>query len=219
MGTATEETFLPMDNEISNIAELDECLKLAAIRSNPPKSIGVDLDGVIFETNWSEAVNLLFKKNIQLESIYCHNLQECLGLTPLQLHQLFTLVLYRDAPVVPKALEVLTELKDSYRILLVTERWRFVPKQITLAWLTRHEIPYDDICWLGELSDNLPYSVDYLIDDNITKALNLIGQVNKRVLLFNYPWNQGSLNINKLFVRIYGWLELQYLSDELFHEN
>lgn len=77
----------------------------------------------------------------------------------------------------------------------------------TREWLRSKDISYSELVFLdsgGRRAD--PINVDMVVEDNLENAIEWSQRV-KKVLLYDHPWNR-SLNIEKLFKRVYSWKEV-----------
>lgn len=100
--------------------------------------------------------------------------------------------IYYDMEVFPGVSEALHRLSDEgHRIIFITSRFvnpgqhaRVVSD--TVAWLDKHDLPYDDILFLR---DKHLFTADVFIDDAPDKVTNL-QNAGHNVIIFDAPYNQ-----------------------------
>jgi 5'-nucleotidase len=100
--------------------------------------------------------------------------------------------MFRDMPVIPGCAEALWRLSDAgVWIRLITHRlytnWgHAVAVADTVAWLDEHEIPYRDLCFLGQKPQ---VEADAYLDDapHNVEALRATGG---HVIVFDQPYNR-----------------------------
>lgn len=167
--------------------------------------IGVDIDGVIadFVTTFRRLVKKKYGVSISENDIYAHDLFLVLGVPEGEAKQLIRETLKAKLKLVPKAKESLARLSECNEIFIVTARPKDLLKQ-TVKWLKFNRINYHEIVQQDEgqkYRSNL--KLDVVVEDNLTEALKWLGKA-KNVLIFDHPWNR-SLNVRRLFTRVYDW--------------
>ena len=93
--------------------------------------------------------------------------------------------LFSNAPALPNIKEALDILRKQGKIVIVTYQKSLVNKIDCLEWLDKHQIYYDDICFL---KDKTLLHADYLIDDN---HWNFQGSYVTNGILINAPYNKN----------------------------
>lgn len=170
--------------------------------------IGVDIDGVVsnFVKNFRVIVNKAYNIDLREQDIYVHDIYLALGISKAEAYKHIYECLTQDLEVIEGAKEGLTRLCNDHEILILTAR----PKElngITEKWLKRNNIPYHNLIHLDEGNKyKADVKLDIIIEDNLTDALNYIGK-SKVILVYDHPWNK-SLNVKKLFQRVYSWTEI-----------
>lgn len=73
-------------------------------------------------------------------------------------------VLYQSSTFlnVSKAIKKLRD--NGHKVIITTWQYNTLNKSLTLGWLAKHNIEYDDICFT---KDKFLIEADYLIDDNL----------------------------------------------------
>ncbi|MGQ0617438.1 MAG: 5' nucleotidase, NT5C type [Acidimicrobiia bacterium] len=163
--------------------------------------LGVDLDGVCgdYTTAFGRVVGR--ERGIdpsQLEPDRSWNFDEW-GLAEVggfdRLHRVAVLEhrMFLEMPVMPGCADALWRLSDAgVWIRIITHRlcvnWgHAVAVSDTVAWLDRHDIPYRDLCFLG---DKPQVGADCYVDDSptIVESLRAAGS---NVIVFDAPYNAG----------------------------
>ena len=103
-------------------------------------------------------------------------------------------------PMLPGAKFVLNLLRHRYRILIVTAR-RPTSRPQTLAWLTAHQIYFDEL-YHAEDKTEIPESIALAVDDHPVHA-QAYCELGARVFLMDQPWNQSVSH--PLMTRVDGW--------------
>ena len=107
-------------------------------------------------------------------------------------------------PLVPGARRVLRQLREGYRIVLITAR-RPTARLQTLAWLEEHGVPFDELHHAKDKTD-VAEGIVLAVDDHPEHVNDYLEQ-GIRVFLMDQPWNrtfsaQGA-------TRVAGWDELR----------
>lgn len=103
-------------------------------------------------------------------------------------------------PIFPGAKLALQRLQEQYRIIIITAR-RPSSRPQTLAWLRRHQIPFDELYHTDEKVD-VPERIVMAVDDHPAHAQGFYEQ-GIPVFLMDQPWNRGISH--PLMVRVTGW--------------
>ena len=117
--------------------------------------------------------------------------------------------IWMDVSPIRDSIESLRSLRKKAKIIIATARPLEV-KDVTIRWLKKHKVPYDEIHFTLTkkhlLPGNLRYKFHYFIEDHPEYALR-IADLGIKVLLFSYPWNKkikSHLNIK----RVCNWSEI-----------
>jgi uncharacterized HAD superfamily protein len=170
--------------------------------------LGFDVDGVIadFVSGFANAVKRRYGLVLREEDVCHHDLGLVLGISEGEKDRLIRETMRENLPLITGARESLARLYDhGHRIVIMT--WR--PREFadsTREWLRSKDISYSELVFLdsgGRRAD--PINVDMVVEDNLENAIEWSQKV-KKVLLYDHPWNR-SLNIEKLFRRVYSWKE------------
>ena len=120
--------------------------------------------------------------------------------------------MFRHMPVLAGAAEVLWRLSDAgVWLRLITHRlyanWgHAVAVADTVAWLDENNIPYRDLCFLG----NKPQvEADAYLDD-APHNLEALTRAGNTVIVFDQPYNRGVEGL-----RARGWAEVERLVEQL----
>ncbi len=171
--------------------------------------IGVDIDNVIADTE-KEVRRILFdKRGVKLhrEDIINYSLENIAGIEREDLQDILEMFnqgdIFLKLDVIEGARETMENLKRYHRIVLVTSRPPSVEDK-TRRWLSREQIPYDELHFAGESKVNgIPYEL--FLEDQGNFAWEL-AEDGTFVLLFDAPWNRelAHENIN----RVYNWQDV-----------
>lgn len=185
------------------------------------KAIGIDIDGVIGDSDkiFRKYMNQYFNLKLKRKDIKEFYYEKVLSISPEEItpfwEEFNNKGYWMEIPLVDNAKSSIDYLKEKYAIILITARTENI-KDLTLAWLEKHKIKYDQLHFLNEneskitkvLQNNI--SLNALIDDKLENALNFAGE-GTRVFLFDYPWNQFDKKVENL-IRVKGWCDiLSYL--------
>ncbi len=184
-------------------------------------AIGIDIDGVIGDSDkiFRKYMNQYFNLKLKRKDIKEFYYEKVLSMNPEDIQPFWEEFnnkgYWMEIPLLNNAKSSIDYLKEKYAIILITARTEKI-KDLTLAWLEKHKIKYDQLHFLNEneskitkvLQNNI--SLNALIEDKLENALNFAGE-GTRVFLFDYPWNQFEKKIENL-IRVKGWCDiLSYL--------
>lgn len=111
------------------------------------------------------------------------------------------------------SMEAIKKLAEKHELLIVTSR-TISKEEKTKAWINKH---FPDISKIYFTRENYfaeqktkaeickKIGAEILIEDNL-KYANQCADAGIKVLLFDYPWNQG--NLNPLITRVKRWDEI-----------
>ncbi len=166
-------------------------------------SILIDIDGVICEYDFPRIVKEKFDILLDPESIFAYDLADVLGVSPVDIDNMFRGQVYGPARFIKGSLEVLNQWQDKgYDIEIFSNRVKYMGKDGLIQWLIGNNIPFNGI----DLNGKGRY--DYHIDDSPGK---LASTDSLHKILFNHPWNRRCLDIHKLFNRVFSWEEIKTL--------
>ncbi|WP_300667688.1 bifunctional metallophosphatase/5'-nucleotidase [Desulfoluna sp.] len=193
--------------------------------------IFIDLDDVISETTrtYPALVTREFGIDATYEEIAHFDLSHSFGLTRAQLEHLFHVVHQEEVLMgfspVPGVRETLTTWQTAgYPLHVVTGR---PPKtrEVSLAWLTRENIPFDrfDICdkygrhdpsqgsflTLDKIKGR-PYTL--AVEDSLSMATFLGEAMQVPTFLYNRPWNQTDTPC-PTYTRCVSWRDIDRKAD------
>lgn len=174
-------------------------------------NISLDIDGVIinFVSSFSRSVKKKLNYDLKYEDIYCHDIGQVLGVTKEIIHDLVheTLVT-NDFDIIDQAKDSIQYLYKNHQINLITGRDEQYKAQ-TLDLLKRHDIPFHSLhfCnYMKKYQVELPH--DIFVEDSVQEAVILSQKKEIRVLLFDHPWNQNTLDIMSSFKRVFNWSDI-----------
>ena len=201
------------------------------------KIIGVDIDGVIAEfveqlcIYYNQKYNILFKK----EDFKTYNLWETLNISKEDTEEIIKTLkdinYFEQIRPVDGSLQSIRILKDSFKLILITSRQRYLYKQ-TIDWINRYfpncfseiyfsynHIEYNDIEYnpvrlektlLTKIQTKADICVEKGVDIMIEDSLEFSLECSERginVLLLDRPWNQSN-NLPENIRRVYSWYEI-----------
>ncbi len=125
-----------------------------------------------------------------------------------EFYNLFGKLLHKEAKIRLGAKEVISGLYDNHQIHFVTAREEKM-RDISLEWLTKHQIPMDSISLLGshnKVSKAEQLGCDIFIEDRYDNAIQL-SQAGFDVLLIDCNYNNGVLPSN--VKRVKHWFQIE----------
>lgn len=165
------------------------------------KRLLLDIDGVICEYQFSKIVKSFFGIDLSSKAIFAYDLADVLGVAPALINTMFKEQVYGPPNFINGSLEVLQSWKDKgYRILIFSNRVKYMGIFALGQWLIDYKIPFDDI----DIYATGEY--DYHIDD-VPSKLASTQSITK--LLYTQPWNKGCLDIQKQMIRVNSWVEIK----------
>lgn len=195
-------------------------------------NIGVDLDDVMVDLvhPFLEFYNRKYKKSFSYEDIKSYNFWES-GIGNTREEAIRFVEEFSDSDeferigLVEGTYEGISELKRSGEVFVITSRpIKFEDK--TRRFLEYHfpfrlPVYFSTDFHGGEGKTKAGFTkklgVDYFIDDCLKYATDC-AKFCKKVLLFNRPWNHGSLDGNGNIIRINNWREILAHFDEIKRE-
>ena len=175
------------------------------------KTIYVDLDDVLCETarHFLVIVAREFNKRIAYEDLTNFAIGSSCGLRPAETDELYRIVhrpdeLMQMAPIDGAIATLQQWANNGYEIAIVTGR---PPESYepSLAWLTRHRVPYASFCMVDKYSrfatDNtIAIRLDELaqqkycwaVEDSLPMAKFPASRMELPVALIDCPWNRAS---------------------------
>lgn len=166
--------------------------------------IGIDVDCVLRDIipptlEWWERMTGIRKYREDIDEWEFHKCLDVdlLGVLPSAFYQIWFAMprIWRHAPPVLGAMKVITELRNSNEIVIVTYQPTYLQRIWTLEWLNEH---------FRDMFESLVFTkrkglvrADVLIDDGPHNFEGFGG----KTILFSQPWNQNDDG----HTRIYGW--------------
>lgn len=182
--------------------------------------IGLDIDGVIADSFpvFREELNKYYGKDIikiddcDISKVYNVDWADLDSFFDQNVEYLFS------APkVMDGALETINHwLKAGHEIIIVTARKKGLEEKITMEWLHKNNVPYNEVVFAGGASKTFAvkeHLIDVFVDDFISNALE-IAALNIPVLLLDAPYNQGKLPEG--VVRCYSWEDIKNQIEKRF---
>ncbi len=195
-------------------------------------NIGIDIDNTISTTRetilyFAEKFNRENGRGNQFDMAY-YNLEKSLGWDS-STSQLFLSTyladIYRQVLPKPHAAEVISELHQQHRIILITSRNQRdeTVTDITKHWLSQHKIAYDKLVMnttnnmhhFSKLADCLDNGVELMIEDHHDLSLEL--STHLPVILFDYPYNTHLSHDN--IIRVQNWLEVKQVIEKILSQK
>lgn len=166
-------------------------------------NIIIDIDGCICNYDFPTLIKKYFGVEVPNKAVLFYSLEDCLGLPPSAVTEMFREEVHAPPNFVPGAIKVMTDLlDDGHNISLFTNRIMFTSTYELENWLDKYEIPYTNIV----LPESLPSYAHAMIDDSPRKLL-MADQITriKHLLLFDNPWNRKCLDVLHKFERVKTW--------------
>ncbi|MGG1663412.1 hypothetical protein [Brevibacillus sp. NRS-1366] len=182
-------------------------------------TIGIDIDGTV--TSPSSIVPLMnesFGKDLRYEDCYEYNLANVYNITDAEFDDWLDQNggrLYDESPVHGNADQILRKWHSQFRLVYISAR-DARHRDVTLNWFSRFDIPFHEIDLVGshdKLAAARKWQVDLFMEDRLENALQLSEALQIPVLLFDTPYNQGTLP--KLVHRVTSWDDVQEKVSEL----
>jgi uncharacterized protein len=191
--------------------------------------IGIDIDNTVCETfpKYLERYNRHFGRSLKFEEIktqYFIGTND--GLTKVQSESFINILLHDEEfsfalNPVDKAKEVVSKWKElGHSIHFISARPK-TTRRITLNWLKKHKFWFDDstldLIDPGEKNFEVykkNAAKDRFLDIMIEDSISIANSIGTKVLLLDYPWNQGLLNSN--VTRVNDWMEVENIVDNMF---
>ncbi|MCK8827206.1 hypothetical protein MWH25_05560 [Natroniella acetigena] len=186
------------------------------------KIIGVDIDGVLTaegegEDNiWHQAICNHFDLTERKEDVY--HFGDAYGLTDEQVEEFMEVnssKIYESADSCSHAKEVLNRLQEKgFTIILVTARID-AHNQVTLKWLERHQIPYDELIHNENKAEACQKKgIELFIDDMLANVL-AVKKAGVEALLMDMHHNR---HYKGDVIRVSNWLEIEAEIENFFNE-
>lgn len=174
----------------------------------------IDIDGTVTEPfYWLNRANKFFGKQVKPEDVSVYEIHRVLDIAEDDYNEFYDLygqLLHKEAEARFGASEVLKRLYDHHNIHFVTAR-EGVMKDVSVAWLEKHEMPMDSIWLLGshyKVDQARELKSDLFIEDNYSNALQL-AKAGFDVLLIDCSYNKGNLPHN--VTRVKNWFQIKTL--------
>ena len=186
--------------------------------------IGIDIDGVIYQTEnlfreYSEQFNkLIGGKVIKADELKISDRYDWGKEQVNKFIKDFYYEIKKNAPLYPKAQEIIQKLKKDNQIVFITSRGIIDNSEVdlTLERLSLDKIPYDKIIFnqKSKLKACKEFGVDLMIDDYY-KVVDELNENGVNCLYFRDKRNKTSQS-NAL--EVYSWNEIDCLIDEISKE-
>ena len=158
-------------------------------------NIGIDLDGVTFDTeNWlrtfAEIYDIEIGKSgvVTAEEFLVQNRMDWTEEEYRDFVGKYAMYIEKNTPLMPGIKVVLDKLRDmGHRLIVITARgdWGPMEEDITEEVLEKHNIKFDKICYMckDKLSKCQEEEIDYMIDDSY-KHIEKLSQAGINCLYF-----------------------------------
>lgn len=189
------------------------------MRQNKNLTIGIDIDGTVTDPgSILPFMNEAFGRNLSLADCLEYDLSNVYGIPSDELNQWFDEqgdILYGSAVLHHMADKVLQQWYQTHRLVYISARdKKHLP--ITFDWFERFQIPYHDVELIGshdKISSARKWGIEVFLEDRLENALQISEELHIPVLLFDTPYNQGTLP--SLVKRISSWEEGNHLLHDL----
>jgi uncharacterized HAD superfamily protein len=173
------------------------------------KSIGIDLDGVVFDT-WPFLVKE-FNKKFDLQKEPKGNeffLERVFGLTKSKVNKILKQIDFTAVPVIEDAIEVINGFyKEDYKISFITSRDP-IHKVPTRRNLERLGIKFHHLLFQ---SNKVPaakrYKIRFYIDDD-NSIINKMAESGVYSFLYSHDYNIDR-EVRKEVIRVHNWNEIE----------
>ncbi|MGI6491125.1 MAG: hypothetical protein GX949_05425 [Peptococcaceae bacterium] len=174
--------------------------------------VGVDIDGVLADSLslWLKELNSYFNKSIEMPQTSLQDICVAYGIREEDLlafmRERGSFFVTEPKPL-PGAAHYLNEIKKNHDIFIVSARDEAFGKE-TREWLSKHNLPYDEILLLGDHDKTgacLDNGLNVMIDDMLRISVE-VSSAGVPVLLMDAPYNQGDLP--DLVYRARSWREI-----------
>lgn len=180
-------------------------------------TIFIDIDNIVadFETAFRIYINKKLNKNLRKEDICYYEFHRCFNINEseeMKLHNDFIEDRqYEKIKPISGTKEGIQGISQNSKIKFITSRSEDLEKK-TRNWFIRHKIPVNSKSFIFT-DDKISYSkyFDLIIEDKWEDALK-IAYKNKKVILFDYPWNRKYDKHNNIIKhinisRVENWIE------------
>lgn len=182
--------------------------------------IGVDIDGVLLNLieKVCEIFNELYHTDYTENNIRRWEFFKDWNVSEEVIYNVFYIAYEKSTTlslIDDKAPQILKELNKKYRVDLVTAR-NFKYESQLIERLNSLEIKkgvhYENLIHVEPKPYDVKIKLDYniLIDDNPNLVDSIEGYSNKRILLYDQPWNQR-ITEKKNVSRVYNWKQIRNL--------
>jgi len=178
----------------------------------------IDIDNIVadFESAFRRFLNKKLHKKSKREDICEFDFYKCFKITKEEEKRLHNEFMkhngYKKLKYVKGSIEGIKELREFCNIKFLTSRPQEI-RDTTIKWFNKIKIPlkHEDLIFSRDKL-NHEMKFDVIIEDRWEDALRL-AQKNKKVILFDYPWNRKTdKNGNPLghrnIIRIFNWKEI-----------
>ncbi|QQE75598.1 hypothetical protein KDJ56_06435 [Brevibacillus composti] len=177
--------------------------------------IGIDIDGTVTEpSSIVPMMNESFGKHLRYEDCFAYDLAKVYNITEEAFQDWLSKHgerLYNEAPVHGTADSVLRGWYPHHRLIYISAR-EARHRDVTLNWFSRYHIPFHEVDLIGshdKLAAAKKWQVDLFLEDRLENALQLSEELQIPILLFDTPYNQGSLPA--LIHRVHSWEQVEEL--------
>ncbi|WP_339063640.1 5' nucleotidase, NT5C type [Tepidibacillus marianensis] len=180
-------------------------------------TLGIDIDGTVTDPfTFIPHMNQYFNKSFSLEEITTYDITRIYGITEEEFEEWYNVhgaSVYQTAPLAKDAKEILLQFQKKYRLIYITARSESF-REPTMKWFEQNQIPFDRVVMTGnayKCEYAVKYQIDLFLEDHYDAANTMAKKLQIPILLFNTPYNQGSLPVN--VARIYSWKEAKEIID------
>jgi uncharacterized HAD superfamily protein len=173
-------------------------------------NFGIDIDGTVTcPTTFIPHLNQSFNVNLTIEDIKQYNLAKALNITDEAFAQWLRdneSEIYKNPPLASNAKDILSNWQHHQLIYISARHSRY--ETITNNWFTKLGLPYHQIHCTGDhnkIEPVLNNNIDVFFEDNFNNACQISEECQIPVVLFDTPYNKGTLP--DLVSRVSGWPE------------
>jgi uncharacterized protein len=162
-------------------------------------NFGIDIDGTVTcPTTFVPYLNQSFNVNLSYEEIKEYNLAKAVNITDEEFNKWLwdnESEIYKTSPLAQNVKEILFSWHKQHQLIYISARHKRY-EQITYDWFTKQDLPYHHIHCTGDHNKVTPVlfnKIDLFFEDNYNNACQIAEECKIPVILFDTPYNQGSI--------------------------
>lgn len=184
---------------------------------------GIDIDGTITRPDTLlPFINKDFGLELTINDITAYDLTPFVNVGEKKLAQWFIdnePLIYEESPLTDGAKEVMNKWLNVGDLYFISARSTHL-LHITETWFQKNQLQYHHIELIGshdKISTVQKYNLDIFFEDKHDNAVQISEECNIPVILFDTPYNQGTLPKNVM--RMNNWREAELWVEKWFNIN